>query len=302
MDESFDYNNSLFVFEAIGTHWEIETYEALSDEVKIKVLDRIESFDKTYSIFRTDSLINEIASASNGGNFYFPDDCIPVFELYDRLYTLTDGAVDPLVGQRPDVPGFGRNYPINPATAMQQLNNHGQPPCWPRDVVRDRQKLITKRPVLINIGAAGKGYLVDLVSEILFTEEVHEFIIDAGGDIRHSGLWKLPVGMEHPLNPEHVIGVVDLQDNAMCASTSNKSTRSEGLHKIPDTRIRLPVHDVIATWVVAKNALIAHALANALFFTGADELKKHFQFSSVRMFANNTIQKSKNFKGELFFD
>jgi len=59
----------LFVFDAIGTHWEIESYEPLTDGVRKKVLDRIESFDKTYSRFRTDSLVTEIASASNGGNF-----------------------------------------------------------------------------------------------------------------------------------------------------------------------------------------------------------------------------------------
>jgi thiamine biosynthesis lipoprotein len=54
--------------------------------------------------------------------------------------------------------------------------------------------------------------------------------------------------------------------------------------------------------VIAKNAMIADGLATALFFTSADKLKGHFQFSSVRMFSNNTIEKSKNFKGELFLD
>jgi len=53
---------------------------------------------------------------------------------------------------------------------------------------------------------------------------------------------------------------------------------------------------------IAKNAVIADGLATALFFTSADKLKGHFQFSSVRMFSNNTIEKSKNFKGELFLD
>ena len=48
--------------------------------------------------------------------------------------------------------------------------------------------------------------------------------------------------------------------------------------------------------------MIADGLATALFFTSAEKLEGHFQFSSVRMFANHTIEKSKNFKGELFFD
>ncbi|WP_221393582.1 FAD:protein FMN transferase [Dyadobacter sp. NIV53] len=303
MDESVDDNsNSLFVFDAIGTHWEIETYEPLTDGIKKKVLDRIESFDKTYSRFRTDSLVTEIASASNGGNFNFPVDCIPIFELYDKLHNLTGGAVDPLVGRRLEVLGYDRNYSLTPANDILLHKNHEQKACWGKDVFRDRQSLITNRPVVIDIGAAGKGYLVDLVSEILLKEEVTEFIIDAGGDIRHSGIWKFPIGMQHPLQLEHVIGVIDLQDSAICASASNKRAWGEGLHHILDARVGLPVQDVIATWVIAKNALIADGLATALFFISADKLKGHFQFSSVRMFSNNTIEKSKNFKGELFLD
>ena len=301
MDELVeDESNSLFVFEAIGTHWEIETYEPLTDGIKKKVLDRIEFFDKTYSRFRTDSLVTELANASNGGCFQFPHDCIPIFELYDQLHQLTNGALDPLVGQRLEVLGYDKNYSLKPAPDVQLLQAHDQRLCWTKDVIRSRQTLVTRQPVVIDIGAAGKGYLIDLVSEILFKEQLFEFIIDAGGDIRHSGLWKLPVGMEHPSIPEHVIGVVDLLDDAICASATNKRAWGDGLHHILDARIGMPVQDVIATWVIAKNALLADGLATALFFISADKLKDHFQFSSVRMFSDNTIEKSKNFKGELF--
>ena len=108
--------------------------------------------------------------------------------------------------------------------------------------------------------------------------------------------------MQHPVNPEHVVGIVDLQDNALCTSASSKRVWCEGLHHIIDARNGLPVQDVVATWVIAKNALIADGLATALFYTSPEKLKAHFQFSSIRMFADNTIEKSKNFKGELFFD
>ena len=300
MDESFENSNSLFVFDAIGTHWEIETFETLNDIVKKKILDRIEIFDKTYSRFRTDSLVSKIASASNGGSFDFPEDCLPIFELYDKLYSLTSGAVDPLVGRRLEQLGYDKNYSLKPLDEVELIEDDHESLCWIKDVARNYQTLVTKRPVVIDIGAAGKGYLVDIVSEILLREQIPEFIVDAGGDIRHSGNWKYPIGMEHPNKPEHAIGVVDLQDNAICASASNRRAWGDGIHHIIDARVGLPVRDVIATWVVAKNALLADGLATALFFTSADKLKGYFQFSSVRMFTDNTIEKSKNFRGELF--
>jgi len=158
--------------------------------------------------------------------------------------------VDPLVGRRLEVLGYDKNYSLTPAADVHVFQTHDQRPCWTRDVVRNHKTLVTKHPVVIDIGAAGKGYLVDIVSEILLKEEVDEFIIDAGGDIRHSGIWKFPIGMQHPLQLEHVIGIVDLQNSAICASASNKRVWSEGLHHILDARLGLPVQDVIATWVI----------------------------------------------------
>jgi thiamine biosynthesis lipoprotein len=155
--------------------------------------------------------------------------------------------------------------------------------------------------VVIDIGGAGKGYLVDRISEILLNNQILEFIIDAGGDMVHCGNWELPVGMEHPGRPEHVIGVIDLKNSALCASASNRRVWGNGLHHIIDTRTGQPVDDIIATWVVAKKTMVADGLATALFFASAGQLKGHFQFSSVRMFSDHTIERSKNFKGELFF-
>ena len=52
-----------FRFEAIGTHWEIETHELLGRRLEQRILERIEHFDATYSRFRPDSLVSQIAAA-----------------------------------------------------------------------------------------------------------------------------------------------------------------------------------------------------------------------------------------------
>jgi thiamine biosynthesis lipoprotein len=290
----------IFRFNAIGTQWEIETMRSLPLSLGRQILERVELFDNTYSRFRTDSLVFKIANAPYGGSFQFPDDAVQIFDLYDQLYRVTDGAVDPLVGRRLELLGYDANYSLIPSTDAL-LSNLDQRMCWETDIVRDEKTLVTNRPLVIDIGAAGKGYLVDIVCEMLLNEGVDEFIVDASGDIRQSGKWDLPIGLEHPHKPEHVIGVVDLQDSALCASASNRRNWGDGLHHILDARLGLPVRDVIATWVVADNAMTADGLATALFFKEASEFKKDFQFSSVRMLSNGTIEKSENFEGELYF-
>lgn len=49
---------------------------------------------------------------------------------------------------------------------------------------------------MIDVGAAGKGYLVDIVSEILRQAGHTRFVVDAGGDLRHAGEHGLHVGLE----------------------------------------------------------------------------------------------------------
>src|SRR5687767_1361023 len=48
---------STFTFDAIGTRWCIDTEEPLRGEVRDRILDRIQRFDRTYSRFRPDSLV-----------------------------------------------------------------------------------------------------------------------------------------------------------------------------------------------------------------------------------------------------
>jgi hypothetical protein len=72
-------------FEAIGTRWAIETDEQLPRPVVDHILTRTDEFDSTYSRFRPDSLVSAIAAAPEGGCFTFPEDSVPLFDLYDRL-------------------------------------------------------------------------------------------------------------------------------------------------------------------------------------------------------------------------
>jgi thiamine biosynthesis lipoprotein len=108
---------STFTFDAIGTRWCIDTDEPLNGDVRDRILDRIRRFDRTYSRFRPDSLVSQVAAAPAGGRFEFPEDSIALFDLYDRLVTATEGAVDPLVGRQLELLGYDPTYSLTPAPA-----------------------------------------------------------------------------------------------------------------------------------------------------------------------------------------
>lgn len=290
----------MFAFDALGTRWEIETDEPIDRALQARILARVDRFDATYSRFRPDSLVSTIAMASQGGRFEFSTDSVALFELYDRLHAITRGAMDPLVGRDLELLGYDRTYSLTPAPEHARAEARSRGRCWSVDVVREGARISTQRPLVIDVGAAGKGYLVDLVADLLREERFRSFVVDGSGDLRHAGAENLRVGLEHPFDPSAVIGVANVRDRALCASASNRRAWGDGLHHILDARTGVPVRDVVATWVVTDHAAIADGLATALFFVDARHLRESFRFSHVRMFADGRAEVSPNFDGELF--
>lgn len=222
-----------FRFEAIGTQWEIETPEPLGRPLRRRILERIRQFDRTYSRFRPDSLVACVAAAPVGGRFDFPEDSVALFDLYDRLYTATGGAVDPLVGHDLELLGYDRTYSLVPAPDRLRTEAHARGRArWSTDVVRDGTSLVTRCPLVIDVGAAGKGYLVDIVTGILREAGITRFVVDGSGDLRHAGESGMRVGLEHPLDPGLVIGVSHLQGRALCASAVSRRAWGAGLHHV----------------------------------------------------------------------
>jgi FAD:protein FMN transferase len=288
-----------FAFDAIGTSWTIGTPLPVAAPTRKRLLERIERFDGTYSRFRPDSLVSRIAASPKGGCFTFPEDAIEIFDLYDRLHACTGGAVDPLVGRDLELLGYDRTYSLRPDAAG--LHGHSSArPSWLKDIRRDGALLVTSRPLVIDVGAAGKGYLVDILAGILREEGFTRFVIDGGGDLLHSGGDALRVGLEHPFDARLAIGVAHVRDRALCASAVNRRAWGEGLHHVIDGRTGTPTRDVVATWAVADDAATADGLATALFFVPGEQLAPAFRFSWVRMFADGRAEASDDFDGELF--
>jgi FAD:protein FMN transferase len=120
---------AMFAFDAIGTHWEIETDQPLSHKLQDSIRDLIDRFDATWSRFRADSLVTQIAAGRNGGRFELPDDAGPLLDLYDRLHELTDGALDPLVGRDLELLGYNATYSLTPASdAVREIEHQRRPP------------------------------------------------------------------------------------------------------------------------------------------------------------------------------
>ncbi|MEV7762003.1 FAD:protein FMN transferase [Curtobacterium flaccumfaciens] len=289
----------VFSFDSIGTQWQIVAEQPLGARLGRRVLDRVEAFDRAWSRFRADSLVARLAH--DGGSVTFPDEADVLFGLYDQLHTLTDGGVDPLVGRDLELLGYDPAYTLRPAIAAFDAHQVGGRRRWDDVVTRSGATVTTLGPTLLDVGAAGKGLLVDILGELLDADGVTTSLIDGGGDMRSRGSRTDRIGLEHPLNSGLVVGVVELRGGAaLCASSTTRRTWGRGLHHVLDGRTGLPTTSVVATWVVAANAMTADGLATALFTTPAAKLSSHFDFASALMLADGRLEVWGDFPGEVF--
>ncbi|WP_322098079.1 FAD:protein FMN transferase [Nakamurella alba] len=295
-------------FEAIGTHWQIDTDLPVGAGLEARVHDLIEDFDRTWSRFRSDSIVTRLAA---GPTDWAPDaDGARMLDFYDLLYRATGGAVSPLVGRTLEHLGYDASYSLRPRPGTVPV------PAWAERIDWDGSTLAVADDTLLDVGAAGKGLLVDLVGQALADGGVDSFLVDAGGDMLHRGPTPVRVALEHPADPTRAIGVVELRDAAICASASNRRVwgghdPAGPVHHVLDTGTAAPTGEVVATWAIAQSAMVADGLATALFFATGPALQAglreaaagttpapHFHY--VRMTARGVVTHDAGLPGEVF--
>jgi thiamine biosynthesis lipoprotein len=283
-----------FNFEGIGTKWRIDIYQELPiekiDKILSDVKNRVEIFDKNYSRFREDSLVMKMSKEK--GNFLLPDDAEPMLSLYYDLYKRTGGFFTPLVGNLLSDAGYDVKYSLRQKKELEVV------PSWEEIIEYKHPYLHIKKPAILDFGAGGKGYLIDLVGKALEENGVFEYCIDAGGDILHKNKTPIRVGLENPENTKQVVGVYTLQDGSICGSAGHRRAWGNFTHIFNPKTLSSPT-DILAVWVVAKTALLADSIATCLFFVPYSALN-NYEFEYVILRSDHSIEKSSNFSGEMF--
>ena len=175
----------------------------------------------------------------------------------------TGGAFDPCVGAALHQAGFDRHHATG-ARAPRAGDTTGG--SW-RDVDCDAAtgRIRLRQPLQLDLGAVAKGMAIDLAARTL--APWRHFFVDAGGDVFAAGHnprgmpWR--VGIQHPLEPTAVIGVIPLDGRAVCTT----ATYERGAHLL-DARTRQPTLDLASVSVLAPTAMAADAASTAAFVLG----------------------------------
>jgi thiamine biosynthesis lipoprotein len=282
-------------FDAIGTTWELVTERRLPTAVRDEVMSRIDEFDRTWSRFRPDSAVSALARTA--GAIPAPADAVAMLDALAALSSATAGGVNPLIGASLEALGYDAGY------SLHDRGPRPAPAGWRELLTWDEKRLSLIEPATIDVGALGKGRLVDLVLGVLTRTETGDLTVDAGGDLAVRGRPQR-IGLEHPFDPRRAIGVWEVTDAALCASAVNRrawpAAGGTTLHHVLDARTGQPVRTIAATWAVAPDAMTADAVATALFFDGGPSLAHEWGVDWVRMTTDGRVEWSPGCSADVF--
>jgi len=208
-----------------------------------------------------------------------------LFELLKtcrRLYEETNGAFDITVGPLIKAWGFFRREGRLPEPAELDTARARIGMEHVRLDDEDHSVRFEKPGIEINLGAVGKGYVVDRVLEALRRWGVRCALVhSAQSSIGVIGKppvgdgWRL--GVTDPRNPEKALGSVVLTDSTMSTSGNwEQFFKLEGrmYSHIIDPKSGQPAQGILSTTVIGPSAAVSDALATAFFVMGVERARQ----------------------------
>ena len=342
------FGNVMAIERALGTGIIISSSKPIPERAEQRIRTFVEEYESVLSRFRADSLVSRMACAAHGGDFEFPAWAKPLFAIYSEFYTATHGAFDACVGADLLELGYDNSVQFIPESAANASENSGSasaswnkyhralPVKW-ADISRadGSTTLHTSQPVQLDFGAAGKGYFVDLVTQIIkegLSGDSHadfDFLVNAGGDMRacfSEENSQIKVALENPFDTTQAVGVASIASGSLCASSAarrrwkvkdasylGKDASGFESNLIATHLINAldgtPAQKLSASWAYVPSktcafpTAYADALATALFISQESDLQKIVQTTGAEfaiISPNYALRKTSAFPAHFF--
>ena len=255
-----------FSFPALGTVWWIMVDHLGFDETdKRKVINFVADFEARYSRFLSDSEIGKI-NRSKKEKVGVSADLKKMLELGKTLQTVTEGRFNLNINRLLLSYGYDKEYSFAKRAIIHATEG---------SFSLSGDTLIKKGEVELDLGGVGKGYLIDRVSKLLTGLGYKFHLVDGGGDIYATTKadghpWK--IALEHPTNRDEAFGVVEIKNESVATSSSNKR-RAGKFHHLLNPETKRPEESILSVTTLAKKAFLADAGATAIFVSD----KKNWQ-------------------------
>lgn len=268
-----------------GTTYHITYEDKQSISYSVEINRLFQEIDSSMSIYRKNSIISGVNSNNPAA---VPDDYfLNVIYRSREISKETSGAFDITVGPLVNAWGFGYSdrMKINPKVVDSLLGFVGY-----ELITAEHGLLIKADPrIQLDVNAIAKGYTVDLVSDLLESKGIENYMVEIGGEVRVKGynpkgeFWR--IGVDKPIDDpaasdRQLQAILNLTDIAMATSGNYRRFYVEDGMKYShtiDPQTGYPVdHNLLSATVFTDSCMDADAYATAFMVMG---LEKSIEFA-----------------------
>lgn len=256
-------------FFGLGTIIDVTIPKQESDKLPLinnfikKISDNITNDEKSIN----NAPINQLVSVS--------DDFIKIYERALFYYNI-DNAYNPAAYTVQHLYGFPEGPFIVPEKKLleQSIQNAGF-----YNLVLQNNKFYKKTDLKVDFSANAKGYIIDKTSEYIKSLNIHNFIINIGGDLYVSGKKDnkfFNIGIKTPDN--NVLNVVKISNKSVATSGNyeryfiDNGTKYNhifsGINYVPEEKYQ-------SVSVIAKTAENADGFATLFYLLDIDKIEKY---------------------------
>ena len=259
-----------------------DDHRDLSSEINTVLLD----FDKELSTYDKESFISEINNSNDScfslnGHEWFQE----CFHYAEFFYNETVGKFNPSIYPLVDYWGFYNNN--TPTVDSNYITDTILPLLVLEEnfSVKDSGQISyifkTNKHAKLDFNAIAQGYSVDVISDLLESKNIQNYMVEIGGEIRvrglnHKGeLWK--IGIERPVDSSFVgehgfQRIVHLDNQALATSGNYRKFKTVNGNRVSHTLNPLTGYpannNLLSVSVITDKASTADALATSFMVMG----------------------------------
>ncbi len=261
----------------------------------------LRAFNQSLSTYIPES---EISTFNQGT--VFPFETVHFYNVLaasKEVYEATNGAFDPTVGPLVNAWGFGpegRKTPLDEEIAAIKENVG-----FDRIFFDSISVCKLHEGVYLDFSSIAKGYAVDLVAELLEANNIHNYLVDIGGELRAKGknlensTWRIAI--EKPTDntlTRESSAILALDNRSIATSGDYRNYYEKDGKKIAHSinpKTGYPAEqNILSSTVVAANCMTADAYATAFMVLGFEAsikvLEQHPELQVFFIYADETGQ------------
>ena len=277
------YRHDSFAFDTLVS---ITIYDvngnSTAEEICKGASGMLDALDDTLSRTKSDSLITRINDNAYSSAVDVDAATYNMLKTCTQLSDLTDGAFDITLGNISDMWGFGKENAVKPGdTELKKLAGRKN---YENIVFNYYEQTVafSSDGFSIDLGAAAKGYAMDMMDTYLRDSGVTSAVVDFGGSILTIGdnngeSWNITITADETNSP---VGTLKVNEGYIATSNGAKRfVEYDGVkyHHIIDPDTSYPADSGVKSCTVySESGLISDALSTAFFVMGADKAAEFY--------------------------